>query len=102
MHARYRVTFRDPDTSETQTLRCRDVSDSPLGLGFVSVSGFDFERASAIVDPREQQLQQRFSDVKRLHLHLHAVLCVEELSEETLTLEADRSKLIVLERPDES
>ncbi|HHO54187.1 MAG TPA: DUF1820 family protein [Deltaproteobacteria bacterium] len=102
MNARYRVTFRSPDDGETRTLRCNEVGDSPLGLGFVTVSGLDFETSSRIVDPKAQQLQQRFSDVRRLHLHLHAVLCVEELSDDVLELEADRSKLIVLERPDDS
>lgn len=102
MNARYRVTFRSPDDGETQTLRCEEVGDSPLGLGFVTVSGFDFETSSLIVDPRAQQLEQRFSDVRRLHLHLHAVLCIEELSDEVLELQGDRSKLIVLERPEDS
>lgn len=91
----YRVTFRSPDDQTVTTLRCREVSDSPLGLGFVCLSDFDFEQASAIVNPAAERMQQRFAETQRLHLHIHSVLAVEELTERTLALAGDRSNLVV-------
>jgi hypothetical protein len=95
MSSVYRVTFRSPDTDEKAVLRCKEVTDSPLGLGFVCLSGFDFGPAGRIVDPGQEQLQKRFAETQRLHLHIHSVMAVEELSGAELLLEGDRSNLVV-------
>ena len=92
----YLVTFRSPDDQALSTLRCREVSDSPLGLGFVCLAELEFGRSSRLVDPTAERLQQRFAETKRLHLHIHSVLAIEELTDETLTLQGDRSNLVIL------
>ena len=79
------------------TLRCRTVEDS--GLGFVCLCGFVFATGSLVLDPTTEALRSRFESVKRLHLHIHSVLSVEELGDESLSFENDRSRLIVLPAP---
>jgi hypothetical protein len=98
--ARYRVTFRSPETGDVTSLKCSEVGDSPLGLGFVCVAGLDFGTRGPIVNPEQDRLARRFEDTRRLHLHIHAVLAIEELTADPLALDGDRSKLIVLERPE--
>lgn len=96
----YAVSFRDPhQDGKVVTLRCRTVEDSGLGLGFVCLCDFVFSTGSLVLDPSAEALRSRFESVKRLHLHIHSVLAVEELSDESLTFDNDRSRLIVLPGP---
>lgn len=99
----YRVLFRDPEDGEVVALVARSVTDSALGLGFVCVSDFDFAQRGAIVDPKQERLQRRFEDVRRMHLHLYAILAIEELGDKPgeLAFEHDRSKVIVLRAPED-
>ncbi|MBT3221722.1 MAG: DUF1820 family protein [Proteobacteria bacterium] len=94
----YEVTFREPQESAVTTIKARTVEDSQLGLGFVCFSDFVFETNKVVLNPAEEALQTRYANVKRIHLPIYAVLCVEEVGadHEGLSLEADRSKLIVL------
>ena len=96
----YAVSFRDPhQDGKVVTVRCRTVQDSGLGLGFVCLSDFVFDTGSIVLDPTAEALRSRFESVKRLHLHIHSVLSIEELSDESLSFDNDRSRLIVLPSP---
>lgn len=99
----YAVTFREPHESKVTTIKARSVEDSQLGLGFVCFSDFVFETNKVVLNPAEEALQSRYAHVKRIHLPIYAVLSVEEVGEENegLSLESDRSKLIVLHPHDE-
>ncbi len=98
------VTFKDPKDGSVQTVRCRRVSDSSLGLSFVALGDFVWEGGGTIVLPAEESLRKRLEHVKTLHLSLYAVLSVEEVAESEaepprLVFEHDRSKVLVL-RPE--
>lgn len=97
------VTFKDPKDGSVQSVRCRRVSDSSLGLSFVAIGDFVWE-GGAIVLPAEEALRRRLEHVSTLHLSLYAVLSVEEVAEAAaepprLVFEHDRSKVLVL-RPE--
>ncbi len=100
------VTFKDPKDGSVQSVRCRRVSDSSLGLSFVAIGDFVWEGTGPIVLPAEEALRKRLEHVKTLHLSLYAVLSVEEVAESEsepprLVFENDRSKVLVL-RPEGS
>jgi hypothetical protein len=95
MAAHFVVTWRDPAEGKVHHLRVRQVTDSSLGLGFVCLSGFVFERSGVLVDPAEEALRVRLDGVDRLHVNLMSVLTIEERGDVDLTL-ADRSKILVL------
>lgn len=92
------VTWRDPSEGGITTLRARRVGDSELGLGFVAVSDFVFGEGSVILDPKQEALERRFKSVRKLHLHIHTILSVEEvgLDNEGLRFTNDRSNLVLL------
>jgi hypothetical protein len=95
----YAVTFR-ADAGETVTLRARKVTDSELGPSFLCLSDFVFSEGR-LVDPTQERLQRRFADTRRLHLNVFAIQTIEEVGTDHpgLTLDADRSKLILLPDP---
>jgi hypothetical protein len=97
----FAVTFRDFKSGEVVTLRAREIRDSQLGIAFVAMSGFVWERTSLVVNPAEEALQRRYENTKTLHLSIHAVHMIEELGPEStgLQLEADRSKVVVFPPP---
>ena len=95
----YAVTFR-ADSGEIVTLRVEEVVDSALGPSFLCLSGFVFDEGR-IVDPKQEALQHRYRDTKRLHLNVFHIQSIEEVGggHPGLTLEQDRSKLILLPGP---
>jgi len=98
----YAISFRDPEEGEIVTLKARKVEDSELGLGFICISDFLFETQGSVVNPKEESLAHRFADVRRLHLNLYRILAIEERGPERLELEADRSKLLLLQPADDN
>jgi hypothetical protein len=95
----YAVTFRT-EAGEPVTLRVKEVTDSALGPSFLCLSDFVFD-SGRIVDPKQEALQRRFEGTRRLHLNVFHIQSIEEVGLEHpgLTLEHDRSKLILLPGP---
>lgn len=99
----YVVTWRDHRDGSVQTLRARDVGDSPLGLSFVAVRDFVFEDGP-IVNPAEESLRKRFEKTRTLHLSLYAILQIEEVGEEApaLVFRNDKANLQLVRPPKDS
>lgn len=102
----FQVTYRNPEKlSENMTLKCQSIGDSSLGLGFISLSQFIFESNSIIVDPKEDQIRQKFQNTKSLHLSIHSIISIEEIGLENAGLHFinDKSNLLVLRNgPDQT
>ena len=91
------VTYRNPEKlGENVTVNVRKISDSSLGLTFVSLSDFVFGNRSPIVDPNEDSLRQRFQNTKSLHLSIYNIVSVEEVGEENsgMSLAKDKSNIV--------
>lgn len=95
-NSHYVIHYRDPKTAEVLQLKARSISDSTLGLGFVSVSDFIFDSSTLVIKPAEEQLQKRLENVKTLHLSIYSILSVEEVGQKKLTFKKDRSNLVAL------
>ncbi len=100
----YRITYREPAEGKIQTLKARTVTDSTLGISFVSISDFIFDTDSLVVNPNEETQQKRFEDVKSLHLSIYTILSIEEVgkSNQGLKFKKDKSNLVVLPGNDAS
>jgi hypothetical protein len=97
----FKVIFRDPEDMKTQlTLLVREVSDSSLGLSFVSLSGFVFNNSVLIYDHKNEQLKKRFQNTKKLHLSIYNIISIEEVGEDEkgLFFHNDRSNILVLNK----
>ena len=90
------IHYRDPKEGEVFSLKARQVLDSTLGLSFICISDFIFDTHSLVVKPSEEQLQKRLENVKSLHLSIYSIISIEELSEESLKFQEDKSKLFVI------
>lgn len=97
----FSVHYEDPKDGETLTLKARSVMDSSLGLGFVAMSDFVFEKHKLVVSPDEEALMKRLENVKTFHISIHSILSISEVGEENLGLQFknDRSNLVVLPSP---
>ncbi len=92
----YTLKYRDPESGRVASLKCTHIEDSPLGLGFVKVSGFVFESSILIAKPSEEQLKKRLENVKTMHLSLYSILSIEEKGEtKGLKLYKNRSHLVI-------
>lgn len=99
------VSFRDLENineGKNITLKVKEIKDSSLGLGFISISGFIFERVGPIVDPTLDRLKSRYENTKGLHLSIHQILSIEEVGAEHTGLKFlnDKSNLLVM-NPDQ-
>jgi hypothetical protein len=92
----YLVHYRDPQDGKVVALKVKKIEDSQLGLGFVKLSDFIFDTRSLVVQPVEEQLKQRFENVKSFHLSIYSLVSVEELGvkHKGLNFKKDRSNLI--------
>lgn len=90
------VTYRDPKDNQIVTLKARTISDSTLGLSFISISDFVFVTDAVIANPIEEQMRVRFENVKSLHLSIYSVISIEEVGPEHkgLKFKKDRSNLV--------
>ena len=95
----YQIHYRDPKDGEHQSLKARKISDSSLGLSFISISDFVFDKQGILVNPEEEAQKLRFENVKTFHLSIYSVLSISEIGEHENTLEFknDRSNLFVLD-----
>jgi hypothetical protein len=96
----YVVRFRNPEDGQSTELKVRSIGDSHLGPGFICLSDFVF-RDGAVVVPSEQALRDRYANTRRLHLNVFAIQSIAEEGAEHpgLSLETDRSNLVVLPGP---
>lgn len=96
------VTYRDPKDGQILTLRAGKIHDSTLGLAFVAISDFLFDKTSLIVTPEQEALEKRLADVKTLHLSIHAVLSVAEIGakHKGLKFKKNKSNLVVFPSSD--
>ncbi len=94
----YLVHYRDPRDGAHQSLKARKISDSSLGLSFISLSDFIFDTNSLLVNPDEEAKKANFENVKTFHLSIYSVLSISEIGEHTkdLSFKNDRSNLFVL------
>jgi hypothetical protein len=86
------VSYRDPLDSKLVELRANKVEDSELGISFVAVSDFIFERRSPVVDPVAEDLKRKFEDVKTLHLSLYSILSIQEVGRANRGLQFKKAK----------
>ncbi len=90
------IHYKDPMDDKIVSLNARSVKDSSLGLSFVSISDFVFETNRLVIKPSQEQLQKKLEKTKSLHISIYSIISIEELSENKLTFNNDRSKLLVL------
>lgn len=94
----FQVHFRDPKDGKILSLRSRSVTDSTLGLSFVCISDFVFEKQSLVVKPSEEHLRKRLEGVKALHVSLYSIISIEELGAQHyqgLKFKKDKSNLLM-------
>ena len=84
----FRVAFLNH--GKVYELFCTDVCTSDL-LGFVEVSGLQFEeKDSLVIDPTEEKMREEFDGVEILHLPMHSVLRVEQVRKKGQAVIRDR------------
>lgn len=84
----YRVAFLNH--GKVYELFCTGVCTSNL-LGFVEVSGLQFEeKDSLVIDPTEEKMRDEFDGVEVLHLPMHNVLRVEQVRKKGQAVIRDR------------
>jgi len=94
----YRVTYREPKEGQISELKVTKIEDSPLGLGFIALSGFLFEKSSILVDPEVESRMKQFESVQTLHLSMYSIVSIAELGHhmQPLSFENDKSNLVIL------
>jgi hypothetical protein len=92
----YIVTYKEPDTQKTVEIKAKSISDSVLGLGFVSISDFIFSTSGVVVQPSEEQQRSKFEGVKSFHLNIYSILSIKEmgLKNKGLQFKNDKSKVL--------
>ncbi len=100
----YRITYREPQDGQIVSIKAHNVTDSTLGLSFVSISDFYFDDSSLVVNPAEEDLKKHFADVKTLHLSIYTIVSIEEVGFDTkgLAFKKDKSNLVVLPTGDQT
>lgn len=94
----YTITYREPEEGKIVSLKAKTVTDSSLGLSFISVSDFIFDTSPLVVNPAEEELQKRFEDVRALHLSIYTIISIEEkgTGDKGLKFKKDKSNIVVL------
>jgi len=73
----YRILFRNQDS--LYELYARKVTQGTL-FGFVEIEDILFgERSNVLVDPGEERLKNEFSNVRRTHVPIQAVVRIDEV-----------------------
>ena len=84
----FRIAFLNH--GKVYELFCTGVCTSNL-LGFVEVSGLQFEeKDSLVIDPTEEKMRDEFDGVEVLHLPMHSVLRVEQVRKKGQAVIRDR------------
>lgn len=76
----FKVAFQQ--NGKTYEVYARDVYTSKL-WGFVCVANLVFETSSVVIDPVEEKLRDEFGNTEALHLPMHAVVRVEEVTKKS-------------------
>ncbi len=94
----YVITYRDPKDNKIVNLKAGSVTDSSLGLSFIAISDFIFSSSMLVVNPEEEDLKRRLTDVKTLHISIYTIISIEEVgpAHRGLHFKKDRSNLLVL------
>ena len=92
------ITYREPEEGKVLNLKAKTVTDSSLGLSFISVSDFIFDTGALVVNPAEEELKKRFEDVKALHISIYMIISISEKGTGSRKLEfkKDKSNLVIL------
>ncbi len=97
----YLVHYRDLVDGKILPLKARKIEDSNLGLSFVRISEFFFDTDSVVVQPTEIQMQERFANVRSLHLSIYSIVSVEELGPKHSGLKFKKSRSNLIAFPQE-
>jgi hypothetical protein len=94
----YVITYRDPKDNKIISIKAGRVTDSSLGLSFIAIADFVFSSSMLVVNPEEEDLKRRLTDVKTLHLSIYTILSIEEVgpAHTGLRFKKDKSNLLVL------
>lgn len=94
----YVITYRDPKDNKIVSLKAGRVTDSSLGLSFIAIADFVFSSSMLVVNPEEEDLKRRLTDVKTLHISIYTIISIEEVgpAHRGLRFKKDRSNLLVL------
>ena len=94
----YVITYRDPKDNKIISLKAGSVTDSTLGLSFIAIADFLFSSSMLVVNPEEEDLKRRLTDVKTLHISIYTIISIEEVgpAHKGLRFKKDRSNLLVL------
>jgi hypothetical protein len=92
------ITYRDPKDNKIVSLKAGSVTDSSLGLSFIAISDFVFSSSMLVVNPEEEDLKRRLTDVKTLHISIYTIISIEEVgpAHTGLRFKKDKSNLLVL------
>jgi hypothetical protein len=92
------VTYRNPEDNKIVSIRAKNIKDSKLGLSFVTITDFMFEKSTGgIIDPNEEKTRIRFEYTKSFHLSIYTILSIEEVGKDHPGLKfiRDKSNLVV-------
>ena len=94
----YKVSYRDPKDGKISELKVTKICDSSLGLGFISLSGFIFEKSSILVNPEIENQIKEFENIQTLHISVYSIVRIAELGQhlKPLSFENDKSNLVTL------
>ncbi|MFH1263966.1 MAG: DUF1820 family protein [Pseudomonadota bacterium] len=97
MSSYFILTYRDPTEGKIFSLKAARIHDSSLGLGFIAISDFLFDKDALVISPEQEALEKRLADVKTLHLSIYTVISVQEVGKQHkgLKFRSDKSKLLV-------
>lgn len=96
--ALFQVHYTDFHTEKTVTVKVREIQDSPLGYTFIQLADFVFDTNSVVIKPSEEQQKKNLENTKSLHICVHNILAIEELSDVSaaLHLSSESSRLFML------
>lgn len=96
--ALFQVHYTDFYTDKTVVVKVREIQDSPLGYTFMQLSDFVFDTNSVVIKPSEEQQKKNLENTKSLHICVHNILAIEELSDVSaaLHLSKENSRLFML------
>ena len=91
------ISYRDPEDGKVVSLNAETIRDSSLGLSFIAISDFVFEK-SLVANPTQEKLKRRFENTKTLHISIYSVVSIEEVgrTHKGLKFKNDKSNLVVL------
>lgn len=96
--ALFQVHYTDFHTDKNVSVKVRSIEDSILGYAFIQLSDFVFDTNSIVIKPSEEQQKKNLENTKSLHICIHNILAIEELSDVSaaLHLSAENSRLYMV------